>query len=64
MAGYSDQLAVGTRDEGGDGADIGGRHSIVLVVKNDIQQRTVDLHAAVVLYKTELAESVHEKVDA
>ena len=35
-----------------------------LVVQNDIQQRTVDFQATVVVNESELAESVHEKVDS
>src|SRR5271169_1052609 len=38
----------------------GGRRSIV---QNDIEQRAVDLQAAIVVNETQFPESVHEKAD-
>jgi hypothetical protein len=32
-------------------------------MENDIQQRTMDFQLTVILNKSELAESVHEKAD-
>jgi hypothetical protein len=39
-------------------------HAVRLVVQNDIQQRTMDFDAAVVLDEAELSKFVHEVADA